>query len=62
MKFNAILRIATTVIIPIEAEDGGEAEEFIRRGDYKCPDFNDQVLDNLEEADAEIEIEAETGD
>ena len=57
MKYNVIMRISTTVIISVEADDGGEAEEKVRRGDYKCPDFNDQVLENLEESEAEIDVE-----
>ena len=57
MKYTATLKIPTTVFVEVEADDGGEAEEKIRKGDYTCPDFNDQVLENLEEYNADIDIE-----
>lgn len=57
MKYNAILRMPTEVVIPIEADSEEEAEGMLRAGNYKCPDFNFQVLENLAEAEAEITIE-----
>ena len=57
MRYTAILKMQTEVLIDVEAENGGEAEEKIRDGNYTCDDFCEQVLDNLNEADADIDIE-----
>ncbi len=57
MKYDVTMRISTTVIISVEADDVNEVDNKVRKGDYECPDFNDQVLENLEESGADIDIE-----
>ena len=57
MKYTVVMRIPTEVVVEVEADNEEAVEQLVRDGEYTCDDFNDQVLENLEEAEAELTIE-----
>ena len=56
MKYHVELKMTTAVIVEVEADNEDEALEQVRQGNYNYSNFNEQVLENLEEADACLEV------
>ena len=58
-RYQVVMRMPTEVVLKVEAENEEEAERIVREGEYTISykEFNQQILDNLEESNAEITVE-----